>query len=282
MVEKSSGVLAAIVNLDEEQLHTVDDQGSYGTSDDIADDSPQRMNQPQEMIEEDTRVHNDATASASSANDTSADTSTAPEVPQYALEPTNTDSLPNNPHGSRRARIKNAIASKWKFNRPSFPKKRQQEQIMNDGDIEANYIPFDDDNAATSTPVKSTSHMAITTPVATEQIHPTTTTPPSANLLRFENEKPSSFHNSPHDPPPQLKLSSELFHWYIHRSWKKKLLTLLVVTSSAIVLYDILFCRGVRSEAVVDQFLDWMRLHPVLGIYGYIGVLAVTSCEFII
>jgi hypothetical protein len=252
MVEKS-GVLAAIVNLDEEQLRTVDDEGSYGTSADIV--APVKHSQ----------MNDGADRAASSAALDKTDGTTAPTQPA--------SDAPNNSYGSRRTRIKNAIFSKWKTNQ-LIPEKQQDD----DGDIETSYLAIDD-NVATSSP--SVAGTSIATEKASQLPSPNQTQ--SEDVLGLEQQNNvSSFNNGPlNPPPPQLALTSELFHWYIHRSWKKKLLTVFVVASSAIVLYDILFCSGRKSEDVVDRFLDWMRLHPVLGIYGYIGVLAVTSCKFV-
>jgi hypothetical protein len=253
MTEKSTGVLAAIVNLDEEQLRTVDDEGSYGTKGDIADESKKQQQQP------------------SGGADTSEFTS-APEAQAPQQEDTTCEAANDN-YGSQQTRIKNAIFSKWKTNR-LIPKRRKDEQA-DEGDIEASYVMFDDTisdtDQSTQTSVSNNSVTSAKVGAGAEQ---------SSADLGLENQTVSSFSNGPHEtPPPPLKLSSELFHWYIHRSWKKKLLTLLVVASSALVLHDILFCQGKRSQGVVDRFLDWMRIHPVLGIYGYIGVLAVTSCK---
>jgi hypothetical protein len=259
MAEKS-GVLAAIVNLDEEQLRTVDDEGSYGTSADIADGSPVRNSQMNNEVDQ---VSSDAARCAA-----------LDEADGTPLPTQSESDAPNNTSSSRRTRIKNAIFSKWKTNRP-IPKKQQD----NNGDIEASYIAMDENNMTSSSP-----SVAGSTSNATEKVSQSSPNhqTQSEDLLGLEQQNEvSSFNNGPlNPPPPQLALSAELFHWYIHRSWKKKLLTLFVVASSAIVLYDILFCSGRRSEEVVDRFLDWMRLHPVLGIYGYIGVLAVTSCKF--
>lgn len=262
MAEKSR-VLAAIVNLDEEQLRTVDDEGSYGTSADIADGTPVKQKQRQMGDDIDCVARNEE---QSVVNETDCQPSSSVlEAPQYVSEEI---SPATTPYGNRRSRIKNAILSKWKTNR-LIPKRTQYEQ-QDDGDIETPYAAMGE-----ATPTKSISQTSAATSLAPERA-----SQPSADLLGLESQSVSSFNNGPLDrPPTQLALSSELFHWYIHRSWKKKLLTLLVVASSAIVLYDLLFCKGWRSQAVVDRFLDWMRLHPVLGIYGYIGVLAVTSCE---
>ena len=273
MTDKTSGVLAAIVNLDEEQLRTVDDDGSYGTSADIADGTP--VKQIRRMDDEVDRVSRDAERTAAVDEFDCQPSSFVPEAPQYyaAQEPSSTA-----PYGSRRTRIKNAIFSKWKTNRLN-PKRRQADN-NEEGDIEASYVSMDDTNS----PGRSMSQLSVSAPTAKDRKSQLSADHQSSDLLGLENQSTvSSFNNGPLDPPPpQLALSSELFHWYIHRSWKKKLLTILVVASSAIVLYDILFCQGWRSQAVVDRFLDWMRLHPVLGIYGYIGVLAVTSCKYLL
>ena len=273
MIKKnSSGVLASIVNLDQEQLHTLDDQGSYGANDDIAD----AMNPSHEITETAAVVANIQSnmATVSAAAEIGQPTPTVPEAPQY-LQPNNIMNPQNISHESRRARIKNAITSKWRFNKPKNVQQQTNSSDDTIGDIETNYISFHDPDAIT--PVKSYS-LENAASIATNQIH--ATTPPSSDLLGIHNANPNTFQNNP-SPQQTTTLSSELFHWYIHRSWKKKLLTLLVVTSSAVVLYDLVFCRGVGSEAAVGRFLDWMNRHPILGIYGYIGILAVTSCEFL-
>jgi len=246
-----SGVLAAFVNLDQEQLRTLDDDGSYGASDDIADMSAQtQMQQQNEMTRE-------QCADPVSTEETNATFANEEEATASAAAAQNTQDNTTHNNGSRRARIKNAFFSKLKTKR-LLPKRQQRHELReehDEEDIETPYVAIQDNIAAPTLPVSQMSTINYVTTEENAQVEP------DCDLL---------------DPP---KLSSELFNWYINRSWKKKLLTLLFVITSAFVLYDILFCQGWRIQAVVDRFLDWMRIHPVLGVYGYIGILSLTSCE---
>lgn len=71
----------------------------------------------------------------------------------------------------------------------------------------------------------------------------------------------------------------ELLHWYTNRSWKKKLLTVLVFVSSALVICDLFVFEGGYVEGWIDGFLQWVGEHHLWGVWGYIVVLGLTSCE---
>ena len=300
--ETSSAVLAAIVNLDEEQLRTVDDDGSYGNCDDITgcdQDDEENQTDPQdthpksqeltetECIPQDDEIDRVSRAEARCApvNDVMATAaeptlSNAPKIPQYSP---NSQQQSKYNYGSRRSRIKNAIFSKWKTNR-LLPKKTESESTNGKDDAQSSSAEKLEQSNSISSPLPQNAN---DTPSATEKKNSSSQTihnTPTADLLGLESTttptKHTQFQSNQTQTPLPPTLSKELFHWYVNRSWKKKLTTLLVALSSGIVLYDILFCHGTKSQEYVDRFLDWMRMHPVLGIYGYICVLALTSCKF--
>jgi hypothetical protein len=262
MTEKQV-VLAAIVNL-EEQLRNADDDGSYGTIDGTAA-GPQTTSAPQRQGQE-------LRPSVSSLEVDAADVASTNADSSRAKDDTGTNA------GTRRNRIKNSILSKWKPKNRLLPKRNEEENQEENDDVESPYIALDEAPIRIATPERPASVQSIT--AATKEA---SANEPSVDLLGLEKGQTKfSFNNSPEPAPKPLKLSSELFHWYIHRSWKKKLLTLLVVASSGVVLYDLLFCQGSRVKNFLDGFLYWMGLHPLLGIYGYIVVLAGASCEYIV
>ena len=293
--ETSSAVLAAIVNLDEEQLRTVDDDGSYGTCDDIAGcDQEEEENQTdhqhqqsqetheRECISQDDEIDRVSRAEARCAPVTAVVAEptlpNALKIPQYS--PDSQQQSKYN-YGSRRARIKNAIFSKWKTNR-LLPKKTEPESI--DGEDAHSSYATEVGQSSINHPLPQNANTSSTTEKRNSSNQTIHTLTPTADLLGLESTTPppkrTQFHSNQSQTPLPPTLSKELFHWYVNRSWKKKLTAFLVLLSSGMVLYDILFCHGTKSQEYVDQFLDWMRAHPVLGIYGYICVLALTSCKY--
>lgn len=253
-------LLKAIVNLDENQLRSVDDEGSFGTAGDIADGgrSQQCPQQQQTDGNELSTSPLDCNSNGHAAN-------------------------VNVNFNHRRNRLKNAIVSKWKTHRSLSTKRQSEEQQQrqkqfDDEDVEASYVALDETATTTTTTISSVVSSALSS-LKVKGVHSfqkakSILTPPHNNDDDSQ-PSPTASHST-----LQPKLSTELFHWYIHRSWKKKLLTVLVVTSSAFVLYD-LFTGGNQGkvDTFLGRFLDWMNRHPVWGVYAYIGVLALASRE---
>ena len=95
-----------------------------------------------------------------------------------------------------------------------------------------------------------------------------------------KNNQPSTL-SDPSDPTNnnEKHIVQELCHWYINRSWKKKLLTTLVVMTMIPVTIDLFILKTGYVQGFLDRFLDWMRKNDVWGVWAYIAMLILTSCE---
>ena len=76
-------------------------------------------------------------------------------------------------------------------------------------------------------------------------------------------------------------IAKELCLFLKHRSWKKKLMTLVVVLSVSPVILDIFVFRSGHLQDIFDDYLDWMGMHPLFGPFSYICMLVLTSLIFI-
>jgi uncharacterized membrane protein YdjX (TVP38/TMEM64 family) len=79
----------------------------------------------------------------------------------------------------------------------------------------------------------------------------------------------------------QPHIAKELCLFLKHRSWKKKLMTLVVVLSITPVILDIFVLRSGHLRDIFDAYLKWMREHPLFGPFSYICMLVLTSLIFI-
>jgi len=93
----------------------------------------------------------------------------------------------------------------------------------------------------------------------------------AANDLRDEQKKQK---HHPH-------IAKELCLFLKHRSWKKKLMTLVVILSVSPVILDIFIFRSGHLQDIFDDYLEWMSEHPLLGPFSYICMLVLTSLIFI-
>eukprot|EP00804_Cyclotella_cryptica_P028465 CCRYP_018817-RA/>CCRYP_018817-RA protein AED:0.12 eAED:0.12 QI:536/1/1/1/1/1/3/354/517 len=258
-------LLKAIVNLDEKQLRNVDDEESYGAADDIADGQRSQQRQPQQ---------------ASNVNGMPALTQDRNEISDANDINLNDSDESNN--NSRRNRLKQAILSKWKPRRLLPIKKQseeQQQQQLENEDVEASYIPLDDKTSPTITTSLLSPASLVATALASLKMQKKQFRKEATSNNLEDNTSSQNNTNESLEP----KLSTELFHWYINRSWKKKLLTLLVVASSAFVLHDLFVGgnEGGKVHGFLHGFLEWMEDHPLGGVYAYICVLALTSLVYI-
>ena len=75
----------------------------------------------------------------------------------------------------------------------------------------------------------------------------------------------------------------DLFHELVHytktKSWKKKVLTVVVCASSLFVFADLLFFGNIRRW--LDAFIFWMGDHIVEGIVAFIGLFVVTTRTYL-
>ena len=78
----------------------------------------------------------------------------------------------------------------------------------------------------------------------------------------------------------QPRLIAELIQLFRRRSWKKKLFTGLVASSTLLVLLDLLLGWG-HVSSFLAAFLEWMADHPLLGVWAYVAALATASLVFV-
>jgi uncharacterized membrane protein YdjX (TVP38/TMEM64 family) len=90
-----------------------------------------------------------------------------------------------------------------------------------------------------------------------------------ANNLRDEQKE-----HHPH-------IAKELCLFLKNRSWKKKLMTLVVILSVSPVILDIFVFRSGHLQDTFDDYLEWMSEHPLFGPFSYICMLVLTSLIFI-
>ena len=79
----------------------------------------------------------------------------------------------------------------------------------------------------------------------------------------------------------QPHIIKELYTFFLRRSWKKKLFTILAVGMIIPVILDVFILRTGYVTTFLDNFLEWMRENELLGVWSYIAVLAVASLIFI-
>ena len=79
----------------------------------------------------------------------------------------------------------------------------------------------------------------------------------------------------------QPHIAKELFLFLKRRSWKKKLMTLVVILSVTPVILDVFVLRSGILRSFMDDYLKWMGRHPLLGPFSYITMLVLTSLIFI-
>jgi len=70
-------------------------------------------------------------------------------------------------------------------------------------------------------------------------------------------------------------LFRELVNYGINKSWKKKVLTVLVCSSSFLVFADLLFFGNIVNW--LQAFILWMGNNIVAGIFAFIGIFVITT-----
>lgn len=91
----------------------------------------------------------------------------------------------------------------------------------------------------------------------------------------------SNIHLDHHPDLTEEHIIKEVLLFLARRSWKKKLCTLLVLLSTIPVLLDIFILRTGYLTTNINNFLRWMMIHPILGVFAYIALLISTSLIFL-
>lgn len=103
---------------------------------------------------------------------------------------------------------------------------------------------------------------------------------------RFDDEQPKTPTQKLQEKPEnnrseQPHIIKELYTFFLRRSWKKKLFTILAIGMIIPVILDVFILRTGYVTTFLDNFLEWMRENELLGVWSYIAVLAVASLIFI-
>ena len=74
-------------------------------------------------------------------------------------------------------------------------------------------------------------------------------------------------------------LSKELFEYGRVRSWKKKVLTVVLCDSSALVFWDLIF--GGYIVSWLEEFIMWMTNHSMKAVFAFIALFVVCTREYL-
>mmetsp|Transcript_13100 Transcript_13100/g.23738 ORF Transcript_13100/g.23738 Transcript_13100/m.23738 type:complete len:350 (-) Transcript_13100:413-1462(-) len=117
-----------------------------------------------------------------------------------------------------------------------------------------------------------------------QQHHATEKNEPSVEYISMEEGSVSSASAAHNDASSSLKtekqhLCSELLHFFHHRPWHKKLLTMSVIVSCIYVFIDLVFLGYI--EDLLEEYIDWMERHIAAGVFAFIGIFIVSTLIFI-
>ena len=70
----------------------------------------------------------------------------------------------------------------------------------------------------------------------------------------------------------------ELSEFNRKRNWKKKLLTVVIILSSILVFYDLIFRRDIQHW--LTRFLEWMTVHPNGAVLAFILIFVISTRKY--
>ena len=79
----------------------------------------------------------------------------------------------------------------------------------------------------------------------------------------------------------QPHIIKELYTFFLRRSWKKKLFTILAISSLIPVILDVFVLRTNHITNFINNFLDWMAEYPLEGVWAYVCIITVSSLIFV-
>ena len=82
-------------------------------------------------------------------------------------------------------------------------------------------------------------------------------------------------HNQSRGHDDDKTLIAELIDFAKNRNWKKKLLTVVIVTSSMGVFVDLIFFGNIQRLLVI--FLEWMTTHTTLAVFCFLVIFVVST-----
>lgn len=129
-----------------------------------------------------------------------------------------------------------------------------------EGGVDDSYHPFDEGNKNAKQP-----------------------TPTQVDNHQQKRQQPNvQVSNGPEEQPQQQQhVMKELFLLLRQRSWKKKLLTFLVVVTITPVFLDLFLLRTGHVTDFIDACLEWTSGHPLLGVWAHVCLLTLASLIFV-
>lgn len=95
----------------------------------------------------------------------------------------------------------------------------------------------------------------------------------------LEGDTSQQPHQSAKDEHEERHIIHELLHFAKHRDWKKKLLTVFIVLSSAYVLIDLIFFTNVRT--IIVECFEFMKYHPWSAVVFFLGFFLLFTLLFV-
>lgn len=91
-----------------------------------------------------------------------------------------------------------------------------------------------------------------------------------------DSTRPTSLGEFFRDFWSELKsLILELIDYGRKKTWKKKLMTIFLMVSSALVFYDLIFGSFIISH--LEDFINWMTLHPSYAVVAFVSIFVVCT-----
>jgi hypothetical protein len=73
-------------------------------------------------------------------------------------------------------------------------------------------------------------------------------------------------------------LAYELIEYGRQKTWKKKVLTVLLCVSSVLVFYDLIFGGYIISW--LETFVTWMTFHSIMAVFAFVSIFVVSTREY--
>jgi hypothetical protein len=110
--------------------------------------------------------------------------------------------------------------------------------------------------------------------------HPPSPSPPQTDYLSMDqNELLKQNIAETRKRMHQQSLFAELFDFAKKRHWKKKVLTLVIISSSACVFIDLIFFDHIRKFLIA--FLQWMAVHTALAGLTFIAIFVISTRKYL-
>mmetsp|Transcript_16187 Transcript_16187/g.38805 ORF Transcript_16187/g.38805 Transcript_16187/m.38805 type:complete len:503 (-) Transcript_16187:123-1631(-) len=103
-------------------------------------------------------------------------------------------------------------------------------------------------------------------------------------MIPYDEKNSQTNEQQEQDQKRRPHIIKELFLFFVRRSWKKKLFTVLAVCTIVPVLYDLIVLGSSGNSHVrewLDSFLGWMSQNPILGVWAYVLMIALASLIFV-